>query len=603
MRFLAPGMVILFMAGTASGDAIEEWVEASSESEAVQEWLDGLRQKPLNLNSADAEEISRLPFFDDVVSKRIIEVRRAQGYFRGIDDLIAAISLTNDQRESLFLFSTVKPPEERGLLRGVSQFSESEPQNRMRADFTMGRVRHGFLFVADRSGTADVSAGIEFLHERSASRVIAGDYQIEAGTGLVLASAYGMANWLSSQSSLRPSSPQSLRATPTSNDLSRFRGGAVQTQHEWVRGAIIGSIRRLDALLDSSGVTRLAENETAGSDLTRAREDQVEERVIGLALETSRFEWSAGVTGYQAHFAPSLEPAASLDSKPYFSGNRLSIGSVHVRGAMGRANIVTEAAASDPGGYAHQSALAVLGERLGISAYHVFAAANFYSPHSRIWGGFGADASNQQQSGVKLRVTWPHEVLSMHAWNSRSPFRTSQFPLSRSSSGIALRSGTEIAPALSLVILADREWREYLQSDQISMLNVNRGRVELAVTEPAEFKLRVELKTAGTEGTSSHSTGSLLFLQWKLLIHETSVFLRVTFFDAEDYDVALRVYENAPAGMFPLVTFTESGRRAAIMVSRRFGIIRGALKAAHTVKHGLERDQILEAVAQVGLAW
>lgn len=596
-------MVILLMVGAAFGDAIEEWVEASSEPEAVQEWLDGLRQKPLDLNSANAEDISRLPFFDDVISKRIIEARRAQGYFRDIDDVIATGGLAEDQRESLLLFSTVRPPEERGLLRGVSQFSESEPQNRMHADFATGRVRHGFLFVTNRSDAADVSAGIEFLHERSASRLVAGDYQIEAGTGLVLASAYGMANWLSSQSSLSPSTPQGLRASPTSNDLSRFRGGAIQTQHRWVRGAIIGSIRRLDALLDSSGVTGLAENETAGSGLTRAREDQVEERVIGLALEASRFEWSAGVTGYQAHYAPSLEPSSSLDSKPYFSGNRLNTGSVHLHGAMGRASILTEVAKSDPGGYAHQSALAVLGERLGFSAYHVFAAEDFYSPHSRIWGGFGEDASNQQQSGIKLRVTWPHEVLSMHAWNSRSPFRTSQFPLSRSTSGIALRSGTEIASALSLVILADREWREDLQSDQISTLNVNRGRLELAVTKPSEFKLRVELKIAGTEGTSSHSTGSLLFLQLKHVIRATSVFLRITIFDAEDYDVALRVYENAPAGMFPLVTFTESGRRAAIMVSRRFGIIRGALKAAHTVKHGLERDQILEAVAQVGLAW
>ena len=60
MKLVARCLTVGLMFASVSAGPIEDWVETSANPEAIQEWLDELGARPLDLNSATAAEIARL---------------------------------------------------------------------------------------------------------------------------------------------------------------------------------------------------------------------------------------------------------------------------------------------------------------------------------------------------------------------------------------------------------------------------------------------------------------------------------------------------------------------------------------------------------------
>jgi hypothetical protein len=604
MRLIGLSLSLGLIFTSACAGPIEDWVESSANADAIQEWLDEMRTHPLNLNAATVAEISRLPFFDLETAQRLFAARAASGGFTSVEQALAVPGLTDAQRESIELIAIVSVARvEHASVRAAHQVSARVTHSRLRGDFRSGDATRGFLYAANGPNATDFSAGVEFRRPETSTRLLMGDFQVESGTGLVFASAYGLANWLSSSVLAKPTAPRGLELKPTSSGLSRFRGAALEVRRLIWTGTILGSVQQLDGASDNNRITRITEGESATGDLSRARRNQVEERLAGVALEAKAFASRIGASAVHSRFSTTIEPALTPEDPVQFAGDNLDVGSLYLEGEVGRLNVVAEAAKSDPGGYAHQSALAVNGERLGASVYNIFAADDFYSLHSKVWGGFGDEANNLRQTGCKLRASWPREVVNLHAWDSHNPFRTSRFPLGRDASGVGVRSETEIARTVSITILADREWREEIEQNQPSLWQSNRARLETVVRGPYEFRLRFEIKSTGTEGSPNYSTGTLVFVQMRGDVRLVSYFLRVTIFDAEDNAVALRAYENSPIGASSLTALSGTGRRVAVMASRDLGVMAGAIKVAHTVNEHPDRDVSVDAALQLSFRW
>jgi hypothetical protein len=99
-----------------------------------------------------------------------------------------------------------------------------------------------------------------------------------------------------------------------------------------------------------------------------------------------------------------------------------------------------------------------------------------------------------------------------------------------------------------------------------------------------QIKARWEMRSAKRETRTDHSRGSLLFVQGALRNQVVNLAARLTFFYVEDSDAAIQVHEASLRGEYPISTFSGSGRRASMTVSKDWHSFRGAARISHTRK-------------------
>lgn len=585
----------LWAAGFAQD--LEAWVEASANPEELQAWLDDLRQNPLDLNRATEAEIAALPFGDAAAARIVVTERAARGGFGDVGEVMALSGLSREQRYAIHEFACVKRDASASRTNSRLTAGCTDISHRIAAGNCWGKGRvtirsaggqAGYIYVrrraADPTLLDQTAVGVELSSRNSLAHIGAGDFQYEAGTGLVFASSYGMANWLSSLDSRKPGQARGLTVRPSSDGRSLFRGIAVDAQWSPVNAVILGSWNRLDAAISDTGAIRITEGETASPELLRARRDQSKERLIGASVQLGRQWWHAGVAGYEAHYSPLFNPIVTAASLPAFSGSKLNTGSLFFNLNKAGVEVIAELAGSRPGGQAFQGAVSVENPHTGVAAYFVSADANFFSPHSKSWGGFGDEANNQRSAGVRVHGTWPHNTLAIGIGSDKTPLRTATSPLSKHSSAMETRWVTSVSDPVEIELLVKRTW-----SDETSValptgtLRVDRGRMDITWRSQEELRIRFEIRSSHVAGEPSHGLGTLLFVQSKARLLDSDVYARVTLFGLEDDRTGspVQIYESTIAGVYPLVALSGSGRRAAVMISHTWHGAVISVQAAH----------------------
>lgn len=66
--------------------------------------------KPLDLNSATAEQLQQLPGVGPATAKAIVQFRQKSGPFRRVEDLLAVPRITKKRLEKLRPYVTVSSP-------------------------------------------------------------------------------------------------------------------------------------------------------------------------------------------------------------------------------------------------------------------------------------------------------------------------------------------------------------------------------------------------------------------------------------------------------------------------------------------------------------
>lgn len=584
--------------------AIEEWVENSPQPEVVQEWLDELREHPLDLNRTNRNELLRLPFFDETSARRLLDLRAAKGNFRRIEDVLTMPEWSAGQREVLQRYTTVIPRPEHAWLRATSQVT-SVAASSLRGSFSSGERTSGFVRMRQEASRPqalqDVSVGIAYASANDGWQVAAGDFQFESGTGLVFGSSYGSSSWLARGNTLMPSKAAGLKSRPASYKLSIFRGAGLQVTRGMFDVTALISRQQLDAKTANNGIERISEGESVTSLTDAAREDQLEERMFGAEAAAHLDQWRMSICGARSRFSPEFDPVPDPTQPFAFRGRRLDVGGMSLRGGRRELSFVAEAARSIPGGRAARAVLSMQRSSHSLSLYHSYASPDFFSLHSKAWGAFGDEAANTTRSGIRLGFASRVHVLGLHAWSSRTPFRTASLPLRKSSGGMEVRSNLPLTAILNAELLAGRTWNEDSGTESREVaIRTDRSRIELTLQQNVEFKLRLEMRSMHVDEQRDGKRGSLLFLQTRYPNRLATLLLRVTFFDIESGDAAIRVYEAAPMGAFPIITYSGSGRRVAGMISRSVGALSAAVKLAHTRDDGGES---LEGAAQMSVGW
>jgi competence protein ComEA len=66
--------------------------------------------KPLNLNTATADQLAQLPGIGPKTAQSIVDFRKASGPFRRVEDLLAIRGISRRKLEALRPYVTVGPP-------------------------------------------------------------------------------------------------------------------------------------------------------------------------------------------------------------------------------------------------------------------------------------------------------------------------------------------------------------------------------------------------------------------------------------------------------------------------------------------------------------
>ena len=610
-------LAVLGISCFAVAKDIEEWVEDAPNPEELQAWLDDLRENPLDLNQATQSQVASLPFFDAVASESLIGERQRRGAFASEAEVLRLSLLSGEQREAIREFTCVKiaEPATRTVAwvssgsSGVLKQTAGNSWGKARAEFATAGRQAGYVSVRrqpyDPSVITQSAIGVEFEFSPLVPKVTAGNFQYEAGTGLVFASSYGIGNWVSSPSAWRPGHSGGLVLRPSSSALQLYRGAAVEGKLAPFDVVVIGSWNRLDGALSDSGTSRITEGQTTSPSLDHARQDRIEERLAGACVHVGQDGWRIGVAGYESHFSPRIIPNESSGSLPVNSESLHKAGSVFF--SVNRAGIsaIGEAAESRPGAGAYQAAIAAGDAHFGLGIYQIYAAPNFYSPHSQLWGSYGSAANNRSVTGVKFRSAFTGNRLLFSAHTDQTPFGTATSSLSKGSSEIQVEWTTSSLSPLDIEVLGRRAWNDQTSlTEPAAVSRSDRARIELRWRTDQEFRVRFEVRSVHQDGQSDHGLGTLLFFQTKARVYATDVSAQLTFYgmNGNQKSVPLQVYEGGLTGMFPLLSLTGEGRRIAVVVSHTWSGLTLSAQAAQVAHRISERDEGAAEFA-VGLSY
>ena len=611
------GLILAFCAALTvmHAQTIEEWVEAASDPDDLQAWLDDLRREPLDLNSSPGDMIARLPLMDATAAQALVERRRTTGEFRSMDEALATPGLSEDQRASLLEFSCVKfkrHPAEVRFTAGTADAAAHALDSKHYWGKSNARVKtaesSGFVEArrkADDPSLLDqTSAGMQIVQSGAMPTFALGDFQYEAGTGLVFASSYGMANWLSAPGDARLGKAKGLSLRPATDRRAVFRGVAIQSLRAPLEVTLLGSWNRLDGAITDGQADELTEGQSSSDELDPARRDQIEERLYGVSISGGAHWWHAGAQGYQAHFSPAFHPSVSDPYIPQFGGSVLRTGSVCMTAERAGLSATAEAARSNPGGGAYQAAVSAKIGRSGLTLYHIYADADFYSPHGKLWAGSGEEAANRQCTGIRVFSAWERHSLALSASAQQTPFRTSTAPLGTEVSDVEARWTSSFAAPVEIEVLGARSERDETSNAQPARrMLTERGRFEARWQAHEEFRIRYEVRSSHYEGETAHQLGTLLFVQMQTSLMETRITARVTFFGLEDEGgTPMAVFESSMPGAYPLVSLSGAGRRFALTLARSWNHVTASAKVSQMV-HRANGQELSAAELAVGLTY
>lgn len=336
-----------------------------ADGSALMEALDWRQLHPYDLNSITLEELLSIPCVTLSGAQAVLAFRADGGTFRFPDQLLTIGGGGERLYRALVPFvcaggkSSCGSARRRVLFRarGIedSPSDPSTPGSPLRFTSRLvveepGGLEAGALFAkgaGERTEEALVSGYASFRGLGCVTELLAGDYELESGQGLVL---WRGPTAVRNSWSLRPGDGLAI-APHRSTDETRFlRGMAIAVSVIGkLRGALFFSDRSYGANVDSGGEATGFFRGEYSTAVSVAKKDALREHVIGVRAEySSPGAFTAGCTAYRASFDRSFTPADRMR----FSGNRLEAWGADVSGKVGLLSLSGECAFLKGGAHA-----------------------------------------------------------------------------------------------------------------------------------------------------------------------------------------------------------------------------------------------------------
>jgi len=421
---------------------------------ALLEALDWVRLHPYDLNGISLPELLSIPCVTPAGARAILDFRDKGGRFDsagelltmpgGSESLYRALSpYVSIRRKSAAAVRTVSlrtRAVQQTQAGGTTPGSPLKFSSRLLLEEYKG-LEAGTLFAkgaGERTEDAFISAYARMTNIGCVREILAGDYELESGEGLIFWRGPTAAGSLWR---VRPGEGPAVVPHRSSDETRFLRGLAVAfSAGERLSGTLFFSDRSYGASLDSAGeATGFFRGEYA-SVASLAKKDALRERLAGVqAGYNINGIIRAGFTAYRAMLDRWFSPADRMR----LSGNRVDAGSLDVSGRFGALALSGEYALIKGGAHALLGALTLApgtDEMMTIRCRDY--QPSYDNPHA---SGEGENGETRNERGVAagLRIhPFPGTTIACHVDAFEHPWPTALVPIPRRGTELTLTSET-----------------------------------------------------------------------------------------------------------------------------------------------------------------
>ena len=607
---------------------LETALQADENSPAADE-ITQLESEPLNLNTASAEELHRIPAVSQLIASRIIE-RRKCGWFTSMDELGEVEGITPEvlsfirrflkiprsmgasSMKASFLSRTSSTMEDRqGYIHGAYPGSPFKVLNRFRLSVgneqspfssVISEMEGGVLTEKDpgeRSLTNFAAYFAGFSIPSLSARMIIGDYQMEAAEGLVFWSASSFGKGSDVISSARKNG-EGIHPYLSASENSFFRGAAVSLGSEKGQVQILYSNKPLNASKDSAGnISTLDESGLFRTESEQHRQNSSRETLIGCRAIAYLFDGlKIGSSWYHTKLANPLELTGTKSdyaSELWMNGMDISFTNKHVdvfsEFALDRAHVLAGIA-----GITYEPAGAVA---LTIAARHYPPA--FQSIHGNAFGESSGHVQNESGVYVGMRAQLVPELCVSMYYDQFEHSRPTYFVPTPSHGSDFLALGEyRLTEQFEIAFRFKRKDTPSSRYDDdvygrlvqrtIPRIQQNyRITGEFISSSSLRLSSRFEWVNVQYVGLQNSEKGLLMSetIKWNVL-HSLTVQTRLAVFETDSYDSALYEFEEEVPGAYSNPALYGSGIRwYCILRYRIFSKMDVAARYAQTIKEGV----------------
>jgi len=519
-------LALLFLLGQLGSELFPE-SPATEGDAAMQEQVERLLERQIDLNRTSARELLAIPWFNPFLAYRIVAARESVGRFESVEQLRQVPGMTAETFEAMRPFLRIGSRQRAWTGSVVSRVGTDSvqagtPELRIlnRFELLFGRVRIAALAEKDRGETSAfdfLSAGTELRLGRA--RVTLGDLTAGFGRGLVFSAPH----WRSSFLNGTGWANQTIRLVTSAVEGSYLRGGAAEMTVGGWNVCVLGSYAGRDARLNEDGtVERLVGSGVHDDSAALAGRNAVREATAGLVAgyhgSTAGVGLAAGYSRYSRTFAPA-------DSGSSFVGSELFTAGVNAEFKLVHYELGVEMAGSSGPGLA--GALELNGDWPDFDARVSLRGrqARFFAPHGR-WSSLIGTDDRLDASG---RLAWHHAGSSVSL--SGNTYR--DFELDSMPAKLDLRLGQEMG-RLNATLAFGAWYRAELERQRTA-------RVELGARIGHATTARLILADAYPEKSQSRGTMAALLLIQELGRAELG--LTAARFDISGSGVTMYVHE------------------------------------------------------------
>lgn len=321
--------LIFLLLNTLNQDLFE--TEQEKDFETILYELEMLKNNPIDLNTADLKELSRLPFLRPVDCLKIIGYREKFGRFETVDDLLKIKGFDRAFVELIRPYVTIKtkPIKWKGVENRL-RIQKDLDKNGSEEYYTKNifKINDYKIFLITEKDPYEssfldyYSAGI--LIDEGKRRFVIGNYNLDFGTGIVL-SASGTF-FQGSNFTILTRERGIIPYTSTMENGGFF--GAALGDTLFVNYSIFYSNQKLDGRIDTSGYARSFDPSGNHIDSTSlARKDRIREEIFGYNLRYNRENLQIGQTTYWSFYEPSF---ICSDSTTNFYGKNYCMNGINL---------------------------------------------------------------------------------------------------------------------------------------------------------------------------------------------------------------------------------------------------------------------------------
>lgn len=553
---------------------------------------DMLRHHPVNLNTADMEDLLAIPSMTPALARAIIASRDSTGGFNTVSELRRVAGIGRDRYASFAAYLVVSPletavPAAFTLRSRVSEGIEpaagftngaypgSRPHVYNRLDMKSGAWQSTIVEEKD-AGESSVfdHLSASLMYSATTWKIIAGDYDAGAGQGLFL--WRGMATGKSSEV-IRAPLRASFGVTParSATEFGTLRGLAANLNSDMFScGVLLSNVSRDASLNDDGSFSALGTSGLHRTTAEQASHNTVRERLIG---GQAGVRWNGGLLSATA-------TSTTLDHPWAHGGMNLTLinnAGISCRQDVGKTSVFGECAADFHGDIAAEGGgVTRISDELEGSILYRRYPHYFFALHANA---FGEHTTAENEEGMYVGCRWTmNEVIVISAYRDMFafPFPTNTIPLPSSGNESFILVDAALSKDVHCRALYSQKNSPGMISDTTAAGDVlqheentwrRRERAEVQYdNDVVGVRGRMELVQFRRSMAAPVATGMLIFADASIApFAELKVSARIVFFNTLNFDARVYEFEAGLNGTSSTPALYGAGGRSYIYVSYR----------------------------------